>query len=114
MDTYATQFLNKKIKVTIDRHLGSKHPKHDYHYSFNYGYVKNTCAPDGEEIDAYVLGVFKPLSEFEGVCIAVVHRTNDEDDKLIVVPEGNNYSNEQIKSLVEFQERFFESIIIRA
>lgn len=49
--------------------------------------MPGTIAPDGEEIDAYVLGVFEPKEEFTGTCIAVIHRTNDDDDKLIVVPE---------------------------
>ena len=44
-------------------------------------------APDGSDLDAYVLGVFKPLKEFTGRCIGVVHRTDDDDDKLILVPE---------------------------
>jgi len=111
--SYSLPYLNKKITVKIDRPLGTKHPKHNYFYSCNYGFVPDTIAPDGKEIDAYVLGVFTPIEEFEGVCIAVIHRTNDDDDKLIIVPEGNTYSDEQIRALIEFQERFFESEIVR-
>ena len=111
--SYSLPYLNKKITVKIDRPLGTKHPKHNYFYSCNYGFIPNTIAPDGKEIDAYVLGVFKPVEEFEGICIAVIHRTNDDDDKLIIVPEGNMYSDEQIRALTEFQERFFESEIVR-
>jgi inorganic pyrophosphatase len=48
-----------------------------------------------------------------GRCIAVVHRLDDDDDKLIVVPEGRQFSDEQIQALVEFQERFFTAIILR-
>ena len=80
----------------------------------NYGYVPNTQALDGEELDAYVLGVFEPLSEFEGVCIAVIQRLNNADDKLVLVPEGKLYTNIQIESLTEFQERFFQSVIIKS
>lgn len=40
-------------------------------------------------------------------------RLDDNDDKLIVVPEGKTYTNEQIDSLIEFQERFFKHRIIR-
>ncbi|MFA6461360.1 MAG: inorganic diphosphatase [Candidatus Woesearchaeota archaeon] len=105
--------LGTKIEVTIDRKLGTKHPKHNYHYPVNYGYIPAIIAPDGEGVDAYVLGVFKPVDSFEGIVIAIIHRTNDNDDKLVVVPEGQNYSDEQIRALTEFQERFFESEIIR-
>ena len=38
---------------------------------------------------------------------------NDNDDKLIIVPENKLYSNEAIRALTEFQERFFESVIIQ-
>jgi len=82
-------------------------------YSLNYGYIENTKAPDGEELDAYVLGVFEPVKECEGICIAIIHRINADDDKLIVVPNDKVYSDDQIRALTEFQEKFFDSIIIR-
>ena len=97
----------------MDRPLGCKHPKHGFVYPVNYGFIPNTISGDGEELDAYVLGEHKPLDEFEGIVIAIIHRTNDNDDKLVVCPEGKDYSDEQIDALTEFQERFFEHIIIR-
>ncbi len=113
MSTNYSEYLNQTVTVKIDRPLGSRHPKHNFIYCLNYGFIPNTVAPDGEEIDAYVLGVFEPIEEFKGLCVAIIHRTNDDDDKLIVVPQGKNYNDEQIKALTEFQERFFESEIIR-
>lgn len=107
------KYLNQTVKIKIDRPLGTKHPKHGFVYCLNYGFVPNTTALDGEEIDAYVLGVFDPIDEYEGVCIAIIHRTNDDDDKLVIVPKGQNYSDDQIKVLTEFQERFFKFKIIR-
>ncbi len=113
MSDYATKFLNKNVSVKIDRAQGTKHPKHDIYYPVNYGYLPDELAPDGEEVDAYVLGVFEPLEEFSGQCIAVIHRLDDDDDKLVVVPGGVKYSDEQIIALTEFQERFFKSEVIR-
>ena len=113
MFTDSNDFLGKKVKVKIDRKLGTLHPKHGFVDMLNYGYIENTISPDGEELDAYLLGVFDPVEEFEGRVIAIIHRTNDNDDKLIVVPEGKEYSDEQIIALTEFQERFFKSVIIR-
>lgn len=109
----ATSYIGKIVNVEIDRPLGNKHPKHGFIYTVNYGFVPNTISGDGEELDCYVLGIFEPLKEFTGKCIAVIHRTNDNDDKLIIVPENKTYSDEQIRALTEFQERFFESEIIR-
>ena len=109
----ANSYLGKMVKVKIDRPLNSKHPKHGFVYEVNYGYVPNTISGDGEELDCYVLGVDKPLATFEGKCIAIIHRTNDNDDKLIIVPKGINYTDEEIRKLTNFQEQYFESIIIR-
>ena len=107
------KYLNKTITVKIDRPLGSKHPDWDLIYEVNYGYLPNTISGDGEELDCYVLGVNKPLDNFTGKCIAIIHRINDNDDKLIMVPEGINFTDEEIRTLTNFQEKYFESIIIR-
>lgn len=106
-------YLNREVEIIIDRKLGSKHPKYGFIYLLNYGYVPDTISGDGEELDAYLLGVFEPVEKFKGKVIAVIKRTNDNDDKLIVVPIDTTYSDEQIRALTEFQERFFESLIIR-
>ena len=108
-------FLGKIIDVKVDRMLGSKHsekyPKHIY--PVNYGCVPNTKSGDGKELDCYILGIYEPVEEFRGRCIAIIHRLNENDDKLIIVPDGRNFTNKEIRVLTEFQERFFESTIIR-
>lgn len=106
-------YLEKIIKIKIDRPFGSKHPKHGFIYPVNYGYVPNTISGDGEELDAYLLGVFEPVEEYEGKCIAIIHRTNDNDDKLVIVPSNKNYSDDAINALIEFQEQYFDHMIIR-
>lgn len=108
------EYLGKIVDVNIDRTMGSKHPKHGFIYPVNYGYIPNTVSGDGEELDAYVLGVFEPLEIFKGKVIAIIQRINDNDDKLIVVPKNKNYTNEQIRALTEFQEQWFESEILRS
>ena len=107
------KYLGKILDIEIDREFGSKHPKHGFIYPVNYGYIPNTISGDGEELNCYLLGVFEPVKTFKGKCIAIVHRTNDDDDKLIIVPENKEYSNDAINALVEFQEQYFEHIIIR-
>ena len=99
----------------MDQPIGSTYDGHPEKivYPVNYGFIPGTLAPDGDEIDAYVLGVDVPLVEFTGKCIAILHRLNDDDDKLIVVPVGLSFSDEEIKSLTHFQERFFISEIWR-
>jgi inorganic pyrophosphatase len=99
--------------VRIDRPLGSEHPRWGFLYPVNYGYVPQMIAPDGDALDVYVLGVEVPLTELAGRCIAIVHRLDDDDDKLIVVPEGLMLSDDEILAQIDFQERFFQSQILR-
>lgn len=108
----AKKYLGKEVKVVIDRQLGSKHPKHDFIYEVNYGYIEGVIAPDGEELDAYLLGINEPVKEYIGVCIAIAHRKDNDDDKLIVIPNGINMNNEDILKLINFQEKWFDTEII--
>ena len=106
-------FLGKMVNVKVDRPMGSMHPKFNYIYSVNYGYIPGTTSGDNEELDCYILGIDYSIDEFYGKCIAVIYRTNDNDDKLIVAPKNINYSNEEIDVITNFQEKYFEHIIIR-
>ena len=107
------KYLNKVVNVRMDRPLGSKHPKHGFVYPVNYGYIPNTVSGDGEELDAYVLGESQPLDEFTGRVIAIIHRINDDDDKLVVVAEGKDFTEDEIREQTNFQEQYFESVIYR-
>lgn len=105
----ALDYLGAKVTVAVDRRLGSLHPKHGYTYPVNYGFIAGTTSGDGEELDAYILGVEDPVDEFAGECIGVIRRNSEADDKLIVVPIGIRLSAEDIRSQTCFQEQFFES-----
>ncbi len=110
---YAKQFLGQEVTAKIDCPMGSSHVRHNFVYMVNYGFIPDTMAPDGEEVDVYVVGVFEPLENFTGRCIAIIHRTNNNDDKVILAPEGVDYNEKQILALTEFQERFFKSKVIK-
>ena len=102
--------LGKTVTVLMDRPMGSYHPKHkDMYYPVNYGYVPGVMAADGEEQDAYVLGVKEPLQEFTGVVIAIIHRFDDVEEKWVVAPEGVMFTKEEIWEQVKFQEQYFKS-----
>lgn len=100
------------VKVTVDRPLGSYHPRHqDIYYPVNYGYVAGVLAPDGEEQDAYILGVSEPVREFVGRVIAVIHRFDDVEEKWVVAPDGMTFTEAQILARVAFQEQYFKTEI---
>ncbi len=100
------------VKDIVDRPLGTFHPKHkDIYYSVNYGYIPDVMAPDGEEQDAYILGINEPVREFVGKVIAIVHRIDDVEEKWIVAPEHISFSKDEIMSQVAFQEQFFQTEI---
>lgn len=107
-------FLGKTVTVMVDRPAGSVHPDHpELVYPINYGYVEGIIALDGEEQDAYILGVSEPLKSFTGVVIAIICREDDAEDKWVCVPEeiaGSELCYEcNILHQVNFQEQYFKS-----
>ena len=111
--TLARPLLGTCVQVTMDRPLGILHPKHGFIYEENYGYIEGIAAPDGEALDAYFLGDTEPVQTAYGLCVAIIHRLTDDDDKLVVVPEGTSISDEEIRMRTHFQEKWFDSEIIR-
>jgi len=107
-------YIGKNLEATIDRKVGDSHPKYENCiYPINYGFIPNTVSGDGEELDVYVLGENKPTKTCKGKCIAIIHRTNNNDDKLIMSADGKDYSIREIKEKTYFMEQYFESIIIK-
>ena len=105
--------IGQIVTISVDRPLGSYHPEHpDIYYPINYGYIKGTIAPDGEEEDAYILGVNEPVSEFTGRVIALIHRENDIEDKWIVAPDGMVFTVDEIREATFFLEKYFKSEIL--
>lgn len=105
-----TPYLGQHVHVIIDRPVGYQHG--DIVYPINYGYIPDVLGGDGEEQDAYILGIHEPFTEFDGQVVAIICRKNDCEDKLVVAPAGSVYHQAQIQEAVWFQERFFDTCII--
>lgn len=104
-----SDMIGKIVKVIVDRPLGTFHPKHkDIFYSVNYGFIPGIIAADGEEQDAYILGIDVPVAEFTGKVIAIIHRFDDVEEKWVVSAENISFSKSEIEKLVYFQEKFFD------
>lgn len=105
-----SELLGRLVHVEIDRPMGYLHG--DILYPINYGYIPGFPAGDGEEQDAYILGVSEPLSSFDGQVVGAIRRRNDCEDKLIVAPEGMVFHQAEIAQAVHFQEQYFDSYVI--
>lgn len=103
-------YLGKTVRVLVDRPSGYLHG--DILYPVNYGFLPGTLAGDGEEQDAYILGVDTPIREFEGRVIGIVFRKNDREDKLVVAPESMVFHQAQIAEAVHFQEQYFDTRVV--
>ena len=106
-------YIGNMVWVKTDRPKGSKHPKFGFESERNYGFIPYTKSGDGEELDAYILMIDKPLTDYVGRCIGVIHRLNDDDDKLIVVPKDCDLADEVIEKETAFQEKWFEHVLWR-
>ena len=106
-------YLGKKVKIEIDRPVGYIHKKEKYSltYPINYGYIPGVIGGDGEELDVYLLGVNDPVSEYECDIIAIAHRHNDIEDKLVGAPVGVRFSKEDIENAIYFQEQYYDTEI---
>ena len=106
--------IGQTIKVYIDRPIGFVHSNHsNIVYPINYGYIKEITAVDGEYQDAYVLGENNVIDCCIGRIYAVVERENDIEDKLIVTTDSKEYSIDEIKKQIDFQEKYFKYKIVK-
>ena len=104
--------IGKTVTVIVDRKMGSRHPRYtDMVYPVNYGYIPKVFAGDGDEQDAYILGVNEPVREFVGKIIAIIRRLDDVEEKWIVAPDNISFTKEEIMRQVAFQEQFFKTEI---
>lgn len=106
-------YLGKTVEVVIDRPIGFIHHTNGVtlHYTVNYGYLPGVIGGDGEEQDVYVLGVDTPVERFIGRIIAVIRRTDDNEDKFVAAPEGMVFHQGQIAQAVHFVEKYFDSTV---
>jgi len=103
------EMLGEIVTVEVDRPIGYDH--HGTVYPINYGYLPGVVGGDGEEQDAYILGVEEPVKTFTGRVVGVIRRINDCEDKLVVAPEGMEYHQGEIAETTHFIEQYFVSTI---
>ena len=103
------ELMGKEVHVVIDRPVGHQHG--DIVYPINYGYVPGVLGGDGEELDVYILGEQQPLESYYGKVIAIVHREDDDEDKLVACPWDKNYDAQEICRAIYFQEKYYDTTV---
>lgn len=100
--------------MVIDRPRGSVHPVYrDCTYPVHYGYIPGVLGGDGEEQDAYLLGVTDSVSRYRGVVTAVILRDDDCETKWVVQPaDATPLHAEEIYGAVGFMEQHFSSHVV--
>ena len=106
-------YLGKKATIKIDRPIGYVHKKGKkvLNYTINYGYLPGVIGGDGENMDVYLLGVDEVVDSYRGKIIAIIHRENDSEDKLVMAPIGVNFTEKEIADAVNFQEKYYKTYI---
>ena len=106
----ARALLGETVTVTVDRPIGTRHA--GIRYPWNYGFIDGVMGKDGDDLDAYVLRVDQPVQSYTGKCVAIITRTNDLDDKLVVIPQDSAFNADRIRRETHFVEKYFKSKII--
>ena len=101
-------YLGKTVTVSIDRPIGFAHKK-DIVYPINYGCIPGVLGGDDEELDVYLLGVCEPVEEYLAKIVAIVHREDDVEDKLVALPMGMRLTQAEIAEQIRFQEKYYDS-----
>ncbi len=97
----ATDTLISNSKIVIDRPKGSKHPRFDFTYEVDYGYLENTSSMDGDGIDIYcgslenqtcdaiviIIDLFKKDSEIK----LLLGCTKEEKEKIMHFHNNSEY-----------------------
>lgn len=105
--------IGRQVYVLVDRPIGTAHPVYDdVTYSVNFGFVPGVMKDDKYQ-DAYVLGIDEPVTQFNGVLKAIIHRHDIGEDVWVVAPEAYNLTDDEITRQTEFLEKCYRCTLIR-
>ncbi len=106
-------YIGKNVFVKIDRLLDSVHARiNEFEYKAYYGYLIKINDPNIVRQDAYVICKNELINEFTGIVKAIIICKSDIKDKLVVCSSDCDVSKDQIKALINLQEKSFDFEII--
>jgi len=101
------EYIGQTVNIIIDSHMGTKHPKLGYYFPINFGHIENS------KMEAFVMGVFKPIQRFTGTVIAILTENSESEIFLVVAPDGKTYTDEAILAITEFRNNIFDVVVMR-
>lgn len=87
--------LVSESEIIIDRPKGSKHPRIDYEYVVDYGYLSNTTSMDDDGIDIYKGSLNTNICDSIIVTVDLFKR--DSEMKILI-----GCTDEETKAILEF------------
>lgn len=94
-------------KAEIDKETGTLRIDRKLHVKcpFNYGFIKDTLAEDGDALDVFVLGPELPgLTEIEVIPVGVFLCADQgvSDHKVLAVPYGDAYDDQALIDIMDY------------
>lgn len=116
MKVFIEQNCEERKKNVFDKETGKYLKTVDFHltYPYAYGYILDTLASDGDELDCYIITEQKfdhsAVIECEPIGVVEYFEDGQADHKVFVVPKGESgvITDEVKKNLLEFDARYFE------
>ena len=100
--------LITQSEVVIDRPKGTKHPRFEFIYPLDYGYLKNTTSPDGGGIDVWRGKL--PVNMCDAIICTVDLQKMDSEIKILI-----SCTEEEKDVLMRFHNdsEYMKGVIIR-
>ena len=113
---FVEQSGEKNKKNVFDKKSGAllKTVSIDVTYPYPYGYILDTAAADGDQLDCYIITDKKyaaeSIVECEAVGMVEWFEDNEEDHKILMAPSANGCEiTPEVRSrIIDFAEHFFD------
>lgn len=116
MEVFIEQTCEPNKKNVFDKQTKQYLKTVDFHltYPYPYGYILDTLAPDGDELDCYIITKqtfeHSVVIECEPIGMVEFFENEQADHKIFVVPKGEigEVTDEVKGKLLNFNSRYFE------
>ena len=106
--------IGKRIDVVVERQSADTTKSGpDYILSLGCGQIEGLRSIGGDPQEAYIICKERPSDIFSGKVLAVANRKDDLTDRLIVCDENENYTNADIRKMIDKSEQQHKYRIIR-